>query len=155
MEDERAVRKSTCKLIEKVAKNIAGMKNLSVSCAKVFFHRVCMSQSVAPTKGQHPKLLGVTCLFLACKTEENGRPFREFIWSMNLIDVDEKGKNLYPYGTTDSKQFKNGRPREKWMVEEDSKMFQKVLDNMRAAEILIMQVTNEVCACVCEILEVR
>ena len=96
--DERAVRKSMCKFIEKVGAHMFPQcKPLTVNTAKVFFHRVCMSQSVAKGR-QNPKLIGVSCLFLACKSEEDYRPIRELIWAMNKLDVDQNGRNVYPYG---------------------------------------------------------
>jgi len=145
-ESERAVRKSICTFIQRVGTHIHGghgsCKPMSMNTAKVFFHRVCMSQSVATGK-QNPKLLGVTCLFVACKTEEDMRPIKEYIWAMNQIDVDENGQNLYPYGTTtDETIMPKGRKRYKWMVDEESVKFQQVRENMLQVEKCIMQMLD-------------
>ena len=144
---ERAVRNSTCKFIEKVGEYAwPHCKPLSVATAKVFFHRVCMSQSVVEGR-QNPKLLGVTCLFLACKTEEDLHPVRELIWSMNRIagEKDGSGRTNYPYGTAEdcSKPIdRHGRPREKWMVEEETSEFQAVRENILQVERLILHVVD-------------
>ena len=148
LQQERAVRNSTCKFIQKVGQHThPACKPMSVSTARVFFHRVCMSQSVVEGR-QNPKLLGVACLFLACKSEEELKPVREFIWSMNQIacEVDAHGKATYPYGTFAGDAAKpvdrHGRRRKPWMVEEETSEFQKVKENILQVERLILQVLD-------------
>ena len=145
LQQERAVRRSTCKFIEQVGGQIRPpCGRIPMSTAKVFFHRVCMSQSVMEGR-QNAKLLGVACLFLACKSEGEGRSVREFIWSMNqiLCEVGANGVATYPFGTFagDASQpvDRYGRSRHPWMVEEETSAFQKVKENLLKAEILILQ----------------
>ncbi|EKX33202.1 hypothetical protein GUITHDRAFT_166523 [Guillardia theta CCMP2712] len=123
---ERTKRKSVCKLIAELGQLIKPPASLcAINSGKVFFHRVFMVQSMAEGR-QNPKIVGVTCLFLACKSEECLRPLKQFIWALNKLDYLSSGK--LPFGEVAEKTNAQGQVvRKKWEIEEDSEGFQAVL----------------------------
>eukprot|EP00960_Hanusia_phi_P060007 764363-Hanusia_phi.AAC.7 len=143
---ERAKRKSVCKLIAELGQLIKPPASLcAINSGKVFFHRVFMVQSMAEGR-QNPKIVGVTCLFLACKSEECLRSLKQFIWALNKLDYDSSGK--LPFGdfhdvelalahcrifTGEVPEKRNAQGqvvRRKWEIEEDSQGFQEVRANI-------------------------
>jgi hypothetical protein len=104
------MRKSVCRMIEEIGQAIRPRVTVvATNTAKVFFHRVFMVQSLTR---QDPKMAGITCLFVACKSEECLRPIRQFIWALNAIETDPKTKKqLYPFGMGKNRwESKRGPP---------------------------------------------
>jgi len=136
---ERAKRKSVCKLIAELGQLIKPPASLcAINSGKVFFHRVFMVQSMAEGR-QNPKIVGVTCLFLACKSEECLRSLKQFIWALNKLDYDSSGK--LPFGEVPEKRNAQGQVvRRKWEIEEDSQGFQEVRANIIQCERVILHV---------------
>mmetsp|Transcript_34944 Transcript_34944/g.54614 ORF Transcript_34944/g.54614 Transcript_34944/m.54614 type:complete len:403 (+) Transcript_34944:124-1332(+) len=130
-EDERSRRKSVCKLIAEIGQTVRATVT-AINTAKVFFHRVFMVQSM---EKQNPKLVGVTCLFLACKSEECLCQLKHFIWTLNKLDRTNDGQKAYPFG----KRTDEGCSRP-WEIKEDSEGFQELKEKILACERVCLHV---------------
>lgn len=139
---EKSTRKSICKLIAEVGQHIRPKASVTaVNSGKVFFHRVFMVQSL---QKQNPKLVGITCLFLACKSEECPRHVKYFIWTLNMLDVDmETGQRTFPFGRKPDERNEKGelvQQKRPWEITEESEEFQTCRDNILACERICLHV---------------
>jgi len=141
-EKERAMRKSICKLIAEVGQHIRPKASVTaVNSGKVFFHRIFMVQSL---QKQNPKLVGITCLFLACKSEECPRHVKQLIWTLNMLDVDmETGQRTFPFGRKPDEKGPDGmvlQHKRPWEISETSEEFQRCRDNILTCERICLHV---------------
>jgi len=121
-EEERAARKAACKFIAEVGQNLWHPASIvAINSAKVFLNRHFMVESLdnSADKLYNRKLVGITCLFVACKTEECLRPLKEFIWAWNQIDCDSK-TGSYPFGRYEGSDLK----RKSWCIDEETPQYQ-------------------------------
>jgi len=136
--EEQAVRKTSCKFIAEVGQQLMHPASIiAINSAKVFLNRYYMMEpmDVSIEKLHQHKLVGITCLFLACKTEECLRPLKEFIWAWNHIDSDPKRFHS-PFGRYEGEDTK----RRWWQVEEETPKYQEVREQILNCERNLLHV---------------
>jgi hypothetical protein len=81
-------------------------------------------------------MVGIACLFVACKSEECLRDCKAIIWSINRSETDPAtGHRTYPFGKSKTKPDKYAAE-----IEVDTQAFQEVKENILKMERVILHV---------------
>mmetsp|Transcript_3009 Transcript_3009/g.8429 ORF Transcript_3009/g.8429 Transcript_3009/m.8429 type:complete len:302 (+) Transcript_3009:367-1272(+) len=116
---EQSARKFSAKFIADIGQSLRHRASiLAINCAKVFLHRYFMSECVDLQDKQQHKVIAITCLFVACKSEECLRPLKEFVWAWNFLEFDSKSRDGV-FG-----RFSGEDPNRKpWEIDENCDLF--------------------------------
>mmetsp|Transcript_921 Transcript_921/g.1445 ORF Transcript_921/g.1445 Transcript_921/m.1445 type:complete len:277 (-) Transcript_921:41-871(-) len=92
LEDEASFRNRSCEFIVAMTSELQNVTVLSICTACMYFHRFYMFHSFSDIKIDR-FVVATTCLFLACKTNENSKKLDKII-KVSMSVQDEKVKSL-------------------------------------------------------------